>query len=653
MCGITGFIDLSCQLTNPELMSIVTRMSDQIRHRGPDDVGTWADAETGVALGFRRLAILDLSPTGHQPMLSTDGRYVIIYNGEIYNFSELRNELGKLGHSFRGTSDTEVMLAAFTQWGIESAVKRFNGMFAFAVWDRPERQLTLGRDRLGIKPLFYGWVDNTFMFGSELKTLRANPTFRAEINRDALALYLRYNCIPAPYTIYQGIAKLPPGSLLKVDIQAGAVTSQPEVYWSAREIAERGTAEPFKGDEKEATAELDRLLRESVRLRMIADVPLGAFLSGGVDSSTIVAMMQMQSNIPVRTFSIGFNEADYNEAQYAKTVARHLGTDHTELYVTPKETIDVIPRLPTLYDEPFSDSSQIPTFLVSQLARRHVTVSLSGDGGDELFGGYNRYYWSNVIWRSIGWLPKWGRQSTAWGMSLLSPENWQTLSKRLNWLIPKNSRYPQIADKIQKLGEIIGVKTPQAMYQGFVSHWKDPAAVVIDAKEPLNMLTDQSRWAILPDFLRWMMFMDLVSYLPDDILVKVDRASMGVSLETRVPFLDDHQVVEFAWQIPTAMKIHKRQSKWLLRQVLYQYVPREMIERPKMGFGVPIDHWLRGPLREWAEALLDENRLRREGYFNAKPIRDKWSEHLEGLHNWQYYLWDILMFQAWLSETMI
>ena len=643
MCGITGFLDCSRQLNDVELQSTVTRMSDTIRHRGPDDSGAWVDAQAGIALGFRRLAIVDLTPTGHQPMSSADGRFIIVFNGEIYNFAGLRQELIGLGHSFRGTSDTEVMLAAVCQWGVEDAVKRFNGMFAFALWDRREQRLHLVRDRLGIKPLFYTWMGQTLLFGSELKALRAHPAFQTEIDRNALALHLRYSYIPAPYSIYQGVKKLTPGAILTIAAAQGAGGAQPQPYWSARQIAEQGVAHPFQGSDAEAESELDRLLRQSVSQRMIADVPLGAFLSGGVDSATVVALMQAQNERPVKTFTIGFYEDSYNEAIYAKAVAAHLGTEHTELYVTPEEAQAVIPRLPTLYDEPFSDPSQIPTFLVSQLARRHVTVSLSGDGGDELFAGYNRYYYGRQIWQNVSWLPRPLRAAGGKLLGLFSPGQLEA--------VQKGTRQSEVAEKVRKVAEVLGAENPEAVYYRLVSHWKEPTAVVKGSVEPPTILSDCRRWANLPDFTQRMMFLDLVTYLPDDILAKVDRASMGVSLEGRVPLLDDHRVVEFAWRLPLKFKIREGQSKWLLRQVLYRYVPPAMIERPKKGFSVPIDAWLRGPLRAWVEDLLSEPRLRQEGYFNPQPIRQKWCEHLEGKHNWHYYLWDVLMFQAWLAEN--
>jgi asparagine synthase (glutamine-hydrolysing) len=644
MCGICGFLVGARKLNDAE--SRIRQMIAALAHRGPDDSGIWIESSAAVGLGHRRLAVIDLSPEGRQPMVSESGRYVITFNGEIYNFRELRAELEPSGHAFRGHSDTEVGLAAIEQWGLEGAIKRFIGMFALALWDRSEQQLHLARDRLGEKPLYYGWVSDTFLFGSELKALRAYPGWHAEVDRNALALYVRHNCIPAPHSIYKGIRKLLPGTVLTVKPDlAASNAAAPAPYWSAREAVENGTANEFAESTADAADQLEGLLRQVVLQKMVADVPLGAFLSGGVDSSTVVALMQAQSNRPVRTFTIGFHEAEYNEAEAAKAVAQHLGTDHTELYVTPAEAMDVIPSLPELYDEPFADSSQIPTYLVSKLTRQHVTVSLSGDGGDELFGGYNRYFLGRRLWNTVGWVPKGLRQLGAKALVSISPQHWNGAARRLPSLA---SRVTNPGDKAHKLAAIFGVESPEVMYHGLVSHWESPAAVVIGGTEPYTVLTDRSQWADLADFTERMMYLDLVTYLPDDILVKVDRASMAVSLEARVPLLD-HRVVEFAWRLPLSLKIRNGQGKWLLRQVLYKYVPRELIERPKMGFGVPIDHWLRGPLRNWAEALLAEDRLKREGYFNPHPIRQKWLEHLSGRRNWQYHLWDILMFQAWLE----
>ena len=656
MCGITGILGHH----RSDLSEIVSRMVQAIRYRGPDDSGMWCDTSLGLALGHARLSVLDLSPEGHQPMVSASGRYVISYNGEVYNFADLRRELENTGAKFRGHSDTEVMLAAIERWGLEGAVRRFVGMFAFALWDRQERVLSLVRDRIGIKPLYFGWEGKTLLFGSELKALSCYPGFRPAVNREALALYLRYSYVPAPHSIYRHVFKLPAGSILTVRPHEASnregfspnpddqgATWKPIRYWSARRVAEHGDSEPFQGSDADAVEELGVRLKEAVRLRMIADVPLGAFLSGGIDSSTVVALMQEQSAKAIRTFTIGFHEDDFNEARYATQVATHLGTDHTELYVTPQEALALIPRLPTLYDEPFADSSQIPTFLVSELARRHVTVSLSGDGGDELFGGYNRYFWGRRMWRNIGWMPTSVRRALAHGITALSPGTWRMVFRRLGALAPA---VLDPGDKLHKLAELLAVPDPDTMYAWLVSHWKQPSSVVLETTEPLAAVTDRSQWATLPDFTKRMMYLDLVTYLPDDILVKVDRASMAVSLEARVPLLD-HRVVEFAWRLPLAMKMRtQREGKWILRQLLAQYVPQELIERPKMGFGVPIDSWLRGPLRDWAEALLDEGRLRREGFFDPRPIREKWSEHLSGSRNWQYLLWDVLMFQAWLQH---
>ena len=647
MCGIVGFINLKQSIR--DRMSALNDMTQSIVHRGPDDGGQWYDHESGIALGHRRLSILDLSPAGHQPMLSSGGRYVIVFNGEIYNYLDIRKELESvMSVDWSGHLDTEVILAAFEAWGIEHSVKRFIGMFAIALWDREERCLHLIRDRVGEKPLYYGWVENTFLFGSELKALRAHPAWSDDINHDALALFLRHNYIPTPYSIYTGIKKLIPGTILTIhpgkDITG--YVPDPQTYWSLKEIVIQGMKNPYIGDEKNAVEQLDSLLRNSVRQQMVSDVPLGAFLSGGVDSSTVVALMQVQSNRPVRTFTIGFHEAEYNEAEHARAVATHLHTDHTDLYVTPRDAIDVIPKLPSLYDEPFSDASQIPTYLVSQLTRHHVTVSLSGDAGDELFGGYNRYFLSKSLWNRIGWMPRALRSAVAAGCTALSPASWNTIAA----VLPAKVRLRNMGDKLHKLADIIAVKSPEEMYRHFVSHWKEPRSVVSGAREPTTLLTDPSIWPELPDFTQRMMYLDTLTYLPDDILVKIDRAAMGVSLETRVPFLD-HRLIEFAWRLPLSYKIHNGEGKWLLRQVLYKYVPKKLIERPKMGFGIPIDNWLRGPLRDWASELLDEKRLREEGFFNPEPIRKKWQEHLSGSRNWQYLLWDVLMFQSWLENN--
>jgi asparagine synthase (glutamine-hydrolysing) len=671
VCGVAGFLQLFRQGSG-EMTAGLSRMTDRLVHRGPDDEGIWVDANEGIALGHRRLSVLDLSPQGHQPMLSASGRYVVAFNGEIYNHRALRSELesglafttgnpqGERAKSgalagrkeaveWRGRSDTEVMLAAFEHWGVPESLERFNGMFAFALWDRRERVLHLARDRFGEKPLYYGWMGNAFLFGSELKALKAHPAWRGEIDRGALALYMRHNCIPAPYSIYHQVRKLLPAHILSLPARGGR-QENPKVrpYWSAREVAEAGMRQPYPGSDSDAVAALDRLLRDAVAMRMEADVSLGALLSGGIDSSTVVALMQAQSSRPVKTFSIGFHEHGYNEADKAKSVARHLGTEHTELYVSPDEAMAVIPRLPEIYDEPFADSSQIPTFLVSQMTRQHVTVALSGDAGDELFGGYNRHFWGPGIWRMFGWMPRPVRTALSRGLTGLAPQSWDKIQAMLGPALPGRLHVKMPGDKLHKLAGILTCASPEEMYGGLVTHW-DPGSVVLGASELPTILTDRPQRAELPDFSLLMMFLDMVSYLPDDILTKVDRASMAVSLEARVPFLD-HRVAEFAWQLPLDKKIRRGQGKWILRQVLGNYVPMALVDRPKMGFAVPIDAWLRGPLREWAEGLLDESRLRQEGYFDATPIRRKWAEHLSGHRNWQYHLWDALMFQAWLAR---
>jgi len=652
MCGIAGFWDTQHRFTIDESKGMLGGMTDAIRYRGPDDEGTFQDTGAGVFLGHRRLSIVDLSPFGRQPMASPTGRYVIVFNGEVYNHTRLRPELEKTGYPWRGHSDTEVILAAIEHWGLEGAVNRFIGMFAMAVWDRQQRSLVLVRDRLGVKPLYYGWVGGAFVFASELKAFEAMPGFDNAVDRDALCLYMRHNCVPAPHSIYRGIRKLMPGTLLRVDVdlarveaQESTLASRTSAFWSAREVAEKGVADPTMWSDADAVRELDALLRDAVALRMEADVPLGAFLSGGVDSSTVVSLMQTQSSRPVKTYSIGYEYGDYDEAQHARAVARHLGTDHHELYVTVEDALRVVPVLPSMYDEPFADSSQIPTFLVSKMARQDVTVSLSGDGGDELFGGYNRYFWGGRLRRGMGAIPRPLRRGFA---SILRAhgEVFGAAFEYSNRYSPRAFRLRNPRSKVATLADMLGAASDDERYRLLVSHWRDPAAVVRGGRELPTALTDRTRRARLLDPVARMMATDLVSYLPDDILTKVDRASMAVSLEARVPILD-HRVVEFAWRLPMAQKLRNGQGKWLLRQVLYQYVPQSLIDRPKMGFGVPIEHWLRGPLRDWAESLLDERRLRDDGYFDPVPIRTMWQQHLAGTANEQYRLWDVLMFQAW------
>jgi asparagine synthase (glutamine-hydrolysing) len=652
MCGFTGFFGGAPRHGQVGDHALLKRMTDTIAVRGPDDAGYWTDGERRVGLGHRRLSIVDLSPAGHQPMPSASSRYVIAFNGEIYNHLLLRQELATVAHApaWRGRSDTETLLAGFDVWGIEATVKHAIGMFAFAVWDRQTSALTLGCDRLGEKPLYYGWQGSgsmaVFLFGSELKALRAHPAFENKIDRGALSLQLRNGYIPAPYSIYEGVSKLPPGCLLTVSL----LQREPKVsaYWCGLQTAELGVANPFAGTEEQAVNQLEALLRDAVRQQMMADVPLGAFLSGGVDSSTVVALMQAQSSRPVQTFSIGYHEDGYNEAEHAKAVATHLGTDHTELYVSAQQAMDVIPRLPSLYDEPFSDSSQIPTFLVSQLAKQHVTVSLSGDAGDELFCGYTRYQMTANLWKNIATAPMPLRRLAAKGLTRIPPRVWNRMAGAARGLLPRSLQLANLGDKLHKGAAVLESKSVGELYLNLVSHWHDPASVVIGGYEPPTLLAGQEPTLAGLDDVQRMMVLDMLTYLPADILAKVDRAAMGVSLETRVPFLD-HRVVEFAWRLPQSMKLRDGQTKWVLRQVLFRHVPRTLIERPKMGFGVPIGDWLRGPLRDWAESLLSEARLREEGFFHPAPVRRKWEEHLSGQRNWQYHLWDVLMFQSWLE----
>lgn len=648
MCGIVGFLGGQAHdVTSAEIL--LRRMADRIAHRGPDDAGYWFDPERRIGLGHRRLSIVDLSSAGHQPMESAGKRYVISFNGEIYNHLDLRESLGK-GVTWRGHSDTETLLAGFDAWGIQGAVERAVGMFAIAVWDRQSETLTLARDRMGEKSMYYGWQgrgsDAVFLFGSELKALRAHQAFENKIDRRALSLQLRHNAIPAPYSIYEGIAKVLPGSLVTISLRQRE--PQMVAYWSGAQMAEHGATHLFAGSADQAVDELEVLLKDAVRRQMMSDVPLGAFLSGGVDSSTVVALMQAQGSRPVKTFTIGFHEAGQNEAEHAKAVAKHLGTEHTELYVTAQEAMAVIPRLPQIYDEPFSDSSQIPTFLVSQLARSHVTVSLSGDGGDELFCGYNRYQATANIWRRIERMPLGGRKLLAGMLLAIPPRVWNAVGmagKRLSGATASGS---SLGDKVHKGATVMTSSSSSDLYRQLTSHWRDPGSVVIDGSEPATLLEGNAPALNGLDDVQRMMALDMLTYLPDDILVKVDRAAMAVSLETRVPLLD-HRVAEFAWKLPQSLKLRDGQTKWALRQVLYRHVPKQLIERPKMGFAVPIGEWLRGPLRDWAEALLDEPRLRREGYFNPGPVRAKWQQHLSGRRNWEHQLWDVLMFQLWLE----
>lgn len=644
MCGFAGFVDPTHRRTGPQMSAVAGRMAATLRHRGPDDGDVWIDEEAGIALGHRRLSVIDLSPAGRQPMVSGDGRLVIAYNGEIYNFQDLRRQLEELGRSFRGRSDTEVILESCAEWGIAATVRRLIGMFAFAVWNREERSLTLARDRIGIKPLYWGRFGELFLFGSELKALAAHPGWRGEVDRDSLAAFLRFNYVPAPRSIFKGVSKLAPGHLLTLRQQQLPVI---EKYWDLGGVARRSREERLDIGKDEAVERVESLLMDAVKRRMVADVPLGALLSGGVDSSTVTACMQAQASRPVRTFTVSFPESGYDEATHARAVARHLGTDHTELTVEPGHALNVIPRLPEIYDEPFADSSQIPTFLISEIARRDVTVALSGDGGDEMFLGYNRYFWADALWRRTGRLPLALRRTLGTTLRALSPAAWDRLFR----LAPKGIRPRLAGEKMHKLAGALTAADPDAFYHRLLSPWEEASVPVAYASRAGGgILDDPAARETVPDFALRMSFLDTLTYLPDDILTKVDRASMAVSLEVRVPLLD-HRLVELLWRIPKSIRMPggggDGRSKWLLRQVLYRHVPRELVERPKMGFAVPIDSWLRGPLRDWAEELLDEDRLKAQGYIDPLPVRRAWAAHLSGRRNNQHALWGVLMFQAW------
>lgn len=620
MCGICGFVSYSKRAESGDILA----MAEALTHRGPDDSGVWV--EDGVGLGHRRLSILELSPLGHQPMFSACGRYVMVYNGEVYNHQSIRNALGQ-GHSFKGTSDTETILAAISEWGLEKAIGRFVGMFAFALWDRSEKRLYLVRDRVGIKPLFFGLTDEGLVFGSELKALKKHSGFAGNINRNALALYFRHNFIPAPYSIFENVEKVRPGELITVS-QSGVERKK---YWDIDEVW-RGNANSFSGDDQEAIDCLESLLLESVELRMLSDVSLGAFLSGGYDSSIIVALMQRLSSKPVKTFSIGFSDNQFDESHHARSVAQYLGTDHTELTVEPDDLLKVVSSVPRWWDEPFADSSQIPTYILSKLAREKVTVSLSGDGGDELFSGYSRYGITEGVWNKLSKAPFPLRSFVA-DIGEALPSN---IFKMLGL---QGSKY-----RLRMAG--IKSRSFEELYFYLVSHFKTPSDLVLNSEEPGS---DLSQLPSMADKRAWMSLFDLLGYLPDDILTKVDRASMAVSLEARVPLLD-HRVVEFAASLPTSKKIRGRDDKWILRQVLYKYVPQELVDRPKMGFGIPIVQWLRSDLNEWCNDLLNPEILRRQGYLDQEYVSRIWKEFLGGVSGWAYYIWDILMFQLWLEE---
>lgn len=640
MCGIVGFVDANSHYADPQ--ATIQRMSQRLQLRGPDAQGIWSDPAAGVFLGHRRLAIIDVTPGGAQPMVSAGQRWVICYNGELYNATELANNLASSGVLLRGSSDTEVLLEGIALWGIDATLRRVNGMFAFAAWDREDRTLYLARDRLGIKPLYWGEQNGVFLFGSDLNAIAEHPAWRPTLDLEAVTLYMRYGYVPAPRSIWREAHKLEPGRYLRYRI---GDTPRAYCYWSMADVQTAGCRDGWQDAPEAAVDALDQLLRDAVSRQMVSDVPLGAFLSGGIDSSAVVALMQAQSDKPVQTFSIGFNEAGYNEAEHAKVVAQHLHTDHHELYIEPHHAVDVLPTVAGLYDEPFSDSSQIPTYLVSQLARERVTVALSGDGGDECFAGYRRYPIGLQLWSEVDRIPAWLRRGASSGLCLLSSEAWDRASR----LLPQAMRPAALGMRVHRLAGRIRSSTATEIYASLLSMWRTPADIVINGHEPLSAALDLSLERQLPDMLDRMQYVDTLSYLPDDILTKVDRASMGVSLECRVPLLD-HRVVEFAWRLPPALRRLDGEGKWPLRQVLYRYVPRELVDRPKMGFGVPIDHWLRAELKEWAWSLLSPEALRRHGVLQPEPVLAAWEMHQSGEQDLHYPLWTALMLQDWLER---
>jgi asparagine synthase (glutamine-hydrolysing) len=650
MCGLTG---CWTKKTNANLHASVQAMSKTLNHRGPDAGAVWIDESEGIGLGHRRLKVIDLSENGAQPMHSACNRYVLVFNGEIYNHLTLRAELEecRLAPAWRGHSDTEILLAGFVAWGVAATLQRTVGMFSLALWDKKERRLTLGRDRFGEKPLYYGWLGKgngqTFVFGSELKALRAFPDFDNPISRDALALYFQFCTVPAPYSIFQDIFKLVPGHILVLHGEGlRKQTVKIEPYWQLTDVVDKGISNPIN-NEIEAIELLHSLLRQSVEQQSVADVPLGAFLSGGIDSSLITALMQEQSNRPVQTFTVGFDETEFDESPFALAVAKHLGTDHNELRVTSSDALNIVPNLPELYDEPFADGSQIPTYFMCQAARQKVTVALSGDAGDELFGGYNRYFWGRRIWNKFAWLPPRSRRLLGRGISWLSVDTWDAM----NYILPSSYRINNLGNKAYKMAyRLERVRNLDDLYRSLVNIWPEGKDIVKYSNKIPTMLDNANIVENISEAEHRMMLWDSLTYLPDDILTKVDRAAMSVSLETRIPYLD-HRIAELVWRMPLHMKIRDGKGKWVLRQILNKYVPNELIERPKTGFGIPLGQWLRGPLRDWAEDLINEERLQSEGYLNSTLVRETWQQHLSNRYHWPLELWSVLMFQAWLDNV--
>lgn len=639
MCGLAGFLHSHYNIEYST--AIIAGMIEGIKHRGPDNASIWLNQEDSIVFGHCRLAITDLSASGQQPMHSANERYVIIYNGEIYNFRELKKQLQAKHYLFAGNSDTEVILSLTMEYGIEEALKRMSGMFAFALWDKKEKLLHLARDRIGEKPLYYGLINGSFVFGSELKAICLYPGFQRKIDPKNLALFLQYGYIPAPYSIYEAIYKLTPGTFLSISPATFPSLPSPKAYWSATQVLHDSLTSPLRLTDEEAIAQTDALLNELVKNCMISEVPIGAFLSGGIDSSLVAALMQANSGTAIKTFTIGFSEQGYNEASYAKTIANYLKTDHTEIYIDSSQSLEIIAKLPHIYDEPFADSSAIPTFLISHFSKQQVSVCLSGDGGDELFGGYNRYLLGKRLWRNIGWLPYPLRLGLQKCLFAMSPKAYQQLFKF--------TRLATTGHKLHQLATLLEAKTTEQFYHRLISQWPNANQLLRMAVSELPPTKVSLYQLDALDLIEQMMITDTLSYLPDNIMVKVDRAGMAVSLENRSPYLN-HQLIEFLWKLPLNMKIRHRKSKWLLRQVLNKYIPAELFDRPKMGFSVPLAQWLRGPLREWAQSLLNKNRLEEQGFLRTEPILQKWQEHLSGKRNWQYQLWTVLMLQAWLEQ---
>jgi asparagine synthase (glutamine-hydrolysing) len=644
VCGLAGILS-GKSFSHDELQRVTKRMSDAIVHRGPDDDGVWVDADAGIGLGFRRLAIVDLSAEGHQPMRSATGRYVIIFNGEVYNHWDLRRELQSIGCRFRGHSDTEVILAAFEQWGIERAVRRFIGMFAIAVWDIKLRKLSLIRDRLGIKPLFVYHHDSLVSFGSELKALLAGPEFDRTLDRSALTAYLRYLYVPAPRSAFLHVVKLAPGHILTIsDPTAPLPASVP--FWSATTAASDGEHMQYSSGDEEAIADLEEILGDAVRLRMQADVPLGALLSGGVDSSTVVALMQASADRPVKTFTIGFDQHEFNEAAHARAVAEHLGTDHTELHLTGDDALAVVPRLAEMFDEPLADPSQIPTYLVCELARREVTVALTGDGGDELFAGYNRYVDGERLITEFDRWPSLLRRFSASGLTKVSPRAWNRMRDTMRPVLPVAGSTRLFGEKIHKIGGLLREDSRGGMYRSLLSAWQQPEDFVVGGT---SITADRMNGSSGLGLMEQMMLSDQTSYLPDDLLAKVDRASMAVSLEARVPILD-HRVVEFSWRLPRKFKVRDGRGKWILRQILYKHVPRALVDREKMGFSVPLAQWLAGPLRNWAGDLLLSDDP--DGFLRSTVVRREWDRFLAGNSASAAGIWAVVMLRSWQDRWL-